>query len=322
MRRPVVQLILFGMLVPSLFAVGPALSQKSPGFLGSSSGPQDADRERLEYSFLSAADWLEKNQQERSKLQGSIENLQEKIAYLRRQVGPNPNVIDEMRLKSNLNELQDQLQTDATLQRQQEEKQRQLEQQGTLLVSLYNDQIEAILGSSENQVSASVLDSKLELLTLYVRKRGHVQSLLSRFQSKNPAENLHTFLSSVPPKGNDKESLQLTLDLFHDRKTALEERLTKWSAEEEQVKNELKLQGKMREFMEDFQGMNDLPQTRVKEGELQGLVGKNQKNNLEARLSNVQGRISQGQKTLAQITQMMGRIQYQLDKFQRGVIKK
>ena len=323
MRRPVVQFILLGLWVPFILGAGPAPPAKTTGLSTSvAPGARDADRERLEYSFLTTADWLGKTQQDRTNLQGSIEALQEKIAKLRRQTGPNPNVIDQMRIKSNLNELQDQLQTDASLQRHQEEKQKTLEQQGSALIILYNDRIEEILGTSETlPPGPSSLDAKLELLTLYVRKRDHAQNLLARFKSKTPNEDLRALLSSAPPKGNDIESLQLTLDLFHDRKVTIEDQLRKWSAEQDEIKSELKLQGKMREFVDDFQGMNDLPQNRVKDGELQGLVGKKQKSNLESRLFDVQTRIAQGQKTLLQLTEMTGRIQYQLDKF-KGVMKK
>jgi len=160
------------------------------------------------------------------------------------------------------------------------------------------------------------LDQKLDLLTALVQKRNQVQSLLVERRKKNDNEKLIPLSSFDPLKSHDRDNLQLTLDLFRDRKKDLTDRLEKWSLEEDQAKNEMKLQGKMQEFLEDIRQINedsDLPRGGLKHNELEGVVGKSQKNKIEARVNDLHGKIILGQKNLAQLTELMERVQHQLD---------
>ena len=109
-------------------------------------------------------------------------------------------------------------------------------------------------------------------------------------------------LSLSLPKTNDREGLQLTLDLIRDRKKDLEEQLEKWSIEQDEVKNELKLQGKMQEFLDGIRRMNedsDFPSGNLKKSNLGNATGGKQRNKLEAHLNELQDLIEHGQASMA-----------------------
>jgi hypothetical protein len=273
---------------------------------------------RLEEEVSVLVEWLEKKQVERKSLQETIEKFQEKAATLRQEIQKNPNVLIEIRLKSLLNNLKEKLEQNSGLQHQWDSQQTEFEQKSLALVALYNAQIQKELETTDSATNPAQADSRLGDLTVLVKKRNRLQALLVIYQKKTENEKN---LPAVPVgsiETHDKESLLLTLDLLHDRKKDLEGEMAKWSREEEEIRNDLKLQAKMQEFLEDIQKMNedsDFPHGRLKRKDLEGIVGKNQKGKLSGRLNETHEKLSQGEKTLAQIAELMTRVQRKLDAF-------
>lgn len=271
---------------------------------------------QFENSVRSETDWLEKKKTERIKLRTDIEGLEDMVSSLRQKNESNGNVIDEIRLKNLLNDLKDKLEKDSGLQHQWDDTQKDFEQKCLSLISLYNDRIEAELETTDVSSGTAPLDSKLKVLNFFIQKRSHVQTLLRQFQNKPEKEKLESVASLESIKASDREGLQLTLGLFRDRKKDLEERLEKLSLAEEELKNELKLDGKMQEFIDDIGRLktdSNLPRGDPKNGELDGLAGKSQKEKLENQLADLRQQISHDEKILIQINLLLGRIQRQLD---------
>ncbi len=270
----------------------------------------------FEVSVFSLSQWLEKSQIEKKKIQQNISDLEEKLASLRKEDPDGSNVINEIRIKGVLDELKEKLEKNSGLQHQWDDKQKEFEQKALSLTALYNDRIEMELENTETNQGVGQIDGKLTDLTVLIKKRTQVQTLLKEYTKKGDSEKLLSVASLKSFKTNDRESLQLTLDLFRDRKKDLEEQLEKWSLETEEAKNELKLQGKMQDFLEDIRHINedsDFPQGGLKRHDLEGIVGKTQKNKLEAKLLELQNKISRGQVTLVQITQLMLRAESQMN---------
>ncbi|SRR5258708_4816986 len=270
----------------------------------------------FEASVFSLSQWLEKSQAEKKKNQDDISTLEQKLASLRKEDADGSNVFNEIRLKGLLGELKEKLEKNSTLQHQWDDKQKEFEQKALSLTALYNDRIEAELENTEPNQGANQIDEKLGGLTLLIQKRNQTQALLKEYAKKRDNEKLLSVASFKSFKTDDRESLQLTLDLFRDRKKDLEDQVEKWSLELEEVKNELKLQGKMQDFLEDIRQINedsDFPQGGLKRRDLESVAGKGQKNKLESRLAELQEKIGRGQKTLIQITQLMARVDNQLN---------
>ena len=270
----------------------------------------------FEESVFSTAKWMEKAKTENQAVLAEIDKLEKSVAALRRETREGANVIGEIRLKSQLNELKAKLEENSNLQHQWDEKQREFEQKALSLIALYNDRIEAELENPESSAKLSDLDPKLNRLTLFIQKRNRVQYLLGEYRVKNDSEKLMSLTAFDPLKSRDRETLRLTMDLFADRKKDLNDQVEKWSIEEDQARNELKLQGKMQDFLEDIRQINedsDLPRGGLKHNDLDGLVGMGQKNRLENRIGELQAKINRGQRTLAQLTQLMARVQLQMD---------
>jgi hypothetical protein len=275
--------------------------------------------EQFEKSIFDLSNWLEKNQVEKKKLKQDIDKLESKITELRQDNQKNSNVFDEIRLKGLLNDLKDKLEKNSDLQHLEDGKQKEFEQKALSLTALYNDRIESELKSTGNSSEPSALQLKLNELALLIRKRNQIQTLLTQHQKKaDKAESLS--IASFDSLGsNDRESLQLSLDLIKDRKKDLEENIEKWSIEEEEVKNELKLQGKMQDFLEDIKRMNedsDFPSGNLKKNDFGGMTGSKQHDKLEAHLSEIHGSLEKAQAALAQINQLMAKVQHQLDAFE------
>jgi hypothetical protein len=106
--------------------------------------------------------------------------------------------------------------------------------------------------------------------------------------------------------------------LIQDRKKGLDEQLAKWSIEEEEVKNELKLQGKMQEFLAGIRRMNedsDFPSGSLNKSDLGNATEGKERSKLEKHLNEIQSLIQNGQESLSQLDQLMVKIQNQLESF-------
>jgi hypothetical protein len=319
MNKAIIFITFLGGLMPPPLLFSQATFDKS---LKSTSGVELSEQQwkivliQFEDSVLSLSKWLEKNQQESKKLQIEIGVLERKTESLRSATGKNINVIDEIRLKNILNELKEKLEKNSTLQREWDVKQKDFEQKSLSLLALYNDRIKTELESPDNASEPAGLDSKLNRLADLLQKRNLVQNLLKQYQKKNSDEKLLPVTSLSSLETDDRERLQLTMDLFQDSKREIEDGLEKLSLEEDEIKNELNLQGKMQDFLEDVHRVNedsDLSNGSLKQNELEGMVGINKKEKLEKRLEDVDNKINRDQKTLGQITRFMDGIQKKMD---------
>ena len=271
---------------------------------------------QFEESVATLSTWLENCQNETKGLQTEIENLEGKIAKLRDKTRDGSGVIDEFRLKGLLNDLKDKLEKNSNLEHQWDDKQKEFEQKAMSLVSLYNDRIDSDLQTADSSTQSSRLNSTFNELVSLIQKRKQTLELIKRYQKKTSGENQIPLASFKDLKPSDKEGLLLTLDLIRDRKKGMEEQLEKWTIEEDEVKNELKLQGKMKDFLEDIQRMNEdssFPHGSLKRSDLGDVTGDKEHKKLQSRLDDLQQKIDQGQTALTQINQLMTKVQNQLD---------
>jgi hypothetical protein len=271
---------------------------------------------QFEDSVFSLSGWLAKGKAEKKKNQDEIAKLEKKIASLREDTSKNSNVFGEIRLKGLLNDLKEKLQENSAFQRQWDEKQKEFEQKALSLTTLYNDRIELGLESADPTDRSPRLHFEIIELASFIQKRNQILSLLKEYERENDQEKPAPVVSLNSLKTNDRENLQLALDLLRDRKKELEERMEKLALEEDEIKNELKLQGKMQEFLEDIHQMNEdsnFPRGNLKRNDLAGVAGKNQKTKLGNHLAEVRGKMVQGQKRLTQINQLLDQVERQID---------
>ncbi|SRR5579871_1169245 len=271
---------------------------------------------QFEESVSSLSKGLEDRQSQMAALQSEIETLEGKISQLRGKTENGSGVIDEFRLKSLLNNLKDELQKNSDLQHQWDGEQKEFEQKAMSLIALYNERIDKDLQSTDLSSPSSRLNVTFNELVQLIQKRNQTLALIKRYQKKTTGETPPPLASFGGVRPTDREGLLLTLDLIRDRKKGLEEQLEKWSIEEDEAKNELKLQGKMKDFLEDIERMNEdssFPHSSLKRSDLGDVAGEKERKRLQSKLDDLQQKISQGQAALIQINQFMDKIQHQLD---------
>lgn len=316
--------------VGAVFTVLPVVGAQTAPAVVSDSGVSLTDSQwkgiaaQFETSVFSLSKWLGDTRAKMQALQGEIQKLEDKTTKLRAKDQDGNGVFDGFRLKELLNDLKDKLEENSDLQHQWDENQKEFEQKALSLISLYNDRIGADLATGNQTSQPSQLNFKLDELTLLIQKRNQIQALLKQYQTKNSGDNSTAPTSFDGLKADDRESLLLTLDLLRDRKKGLEEQIEKWSIEEEEVRNELKLQGKMQDFLEDIQRENEdsnFPHSSLKRNDLSDMAGDKERRRLEARLDDLQQMTSQGQASLAQLDQFMEKVQKHLDKLGGGEAK-
>jgi DNA repair exonuclease SbcCD ATPase subunit len=248
-------------------------------------------------------------------LQSDIKELQEKTKNLREKTKNNTNVFDEIRLKSLLNDLKQKLEENSEVVRQIDEQQKAVEQKTLSLISLYNDHIETSLKGLKVSSDAKELDRRIDELSKTIQKRNDMETLLKKYQPRESMDNVPPISSISNIERNDKDSLQLNLDLYRDRKKDIEDKLEKWTLEQDEVCNELKLQEKMQEFLENIQKINedsDFPKGSIKRSDLEGVVGKNHGNKLSNRLIELQANIDHGKILLTQIIKLIEKVQNEI----------
>jgi hypothetical protein len=261
--------------------------------------------------------WFETYKISKNNLTFTISELQNKSAELRDETRNESNLFKEIHLKELLNKLRDKLEENSDLDHAAELKQKELEENCLSLIDLYNGRIEFELESSEVNSTPAQLKVKIDKLCVLARQRNRIQTVLNQYGQKENNEKLGSVEEMFSEKTNDRETLQLTLDLFKDRQKSLQDQIEKWSLEIDSLNNELKLQGEMKGFLKDIQDINadsNFPQGNLKQEDLEFLSGDSQKKKLFVHLNEVQAKIAHGQKLLARIEQLSAEIQTRLDR--------
>jgi len=293
-----------------------ALSSPSEG-VTLSEAEWSAVQTRFESDITVLITWFETYEISKKNLTASISELQSKSAELRDETRDQSNLFKEIHLKELLNKLRDKLQENSDLDHEAELKRKEFEEKCLSLIDLYNGRIEFELESSETNVPPPQLKSKINQLCLLARQRNRIQTVLNQYGQKENNEKLGSLAKVFSAETNDRETLQLTLDLFKDRQKSLQDQIEKWSLEMDGLNNELKLQGEMRGFLKDIQDINadsNFPQGNLKQEDLDFLSGDSQKKKLFVHLNEVQAKIERGQKLLAQIEQLSTEVQTRLDR--------
>lgn len=305
-------------------AAGPAWAQPVPAM---SSGATLTEAQwlqvqaRLEAEISTSLSWLKDYQTQKAVLDSNIADLQSKTAELRSELRTDSNVFKEIRLKELLNELKDKLEENSKAEREADTKQKEFEQKCIDLSDLYNNHIELLLTQGDVTESGAALDAKVNEVTDLARKRNRVQTLLSQYRQKDQIDEPVELNAVAVLKTNDRETLQLTMDLFRDRQKNIQTQIQKWSLEMDSIHNELKLQGEMRDFLKDVHSMNadsNFPQNDLKQEDLEFLSTDVHKKKLNDRLNEVQQKILQGQKELAQIDILLTKVKGRLDRLSEG----
>jgi hypothetical protein len=300
-----------------------ARSAPASGALPVVSGEQwERIRAEFETSALELSGSLDRIREERETLGEEIRRLEERILALRNRSEAGLNVIDEIRLKGFLNTLRDKLERDSELRRREGDLRRDFEQAALSLAALYNERIEGELGRPVSTNEPKALDARLSELADLIRKRGRIQALLRRHVKKDEHAHYPSLASVESLQKDDRESLQMTLDHLQDRKRDLEGRLERGALEEREILEEIMLQSKMQDFLEEIRRVNedsDLPRGGPHRGDLERMLGRGQKGRLEQKLSELRERMERDRTVLAQVTKFMTRIQKRLADLNQGV---
>jgi hypothetical protein len=309
-------------LLGVLLAWPPAvLSAGAPAPAAVLSGPQwEAVLKEFEAGLQALVQELDRIEVDRKKLGEQIRSLENKISVLRKKAETGANVLEEIRLKRLLNDLKEKLVRNSSLEHRWEEAREELEQKGLSLVALYHSRIEEEIRLGGEGPTGPAGEAKLGAMEELARKRSKVQAILAKYPPKE--ETAVPSLSALETlQKNDRESLQLTLDLLNDRKREITDQLEKWALEEEEVRNELKLQARMQEFLEDLRRQNQgsgMAGGVPKRDGLEGMAEKSQRNRLGKRLAEIQTRMARARETLEQIGRLTAKAQARLEALKGG----
>jgi hypothetical protein len=266
---------------------------------------------RFEKETLVEVVKLESIKTGQEKLQSQIQNLEAKVQILRSNNRISLNVFEDAKLKSCLGDLQEKLEENSQLEKQFQQARGEFEQKALSLLSFYNDWIDANMVPPSNPSPAS-LDERLNALILVAKKRAKLQYLLENYHSSEEKEPFFKSSDFNNLDPHDMEGRRLAMELLRDRKKTLGDRVDRLSLEEDEVRNEIKLQSKMRDFLEDIQRMNEdssFPRGSLRRNDLQSYMGKNSHNTLEGRLAALEKEILQGRQMMVQINSSITRLE-------------
>ena len=252
---------------------------------------------------------LIKHQQ--NQLHEDIERLEVKSTAIRTQSQSDPNLINQIRLNNILKELQNKLEMDSQVQRQWKEKIDLFEQTSLSLLSLYNDRIEQDLDPAIQETT----DNRLRSLIDIVRKRQILQNQIDQYPKASEVEDAPALPSLQTVDQQNLDGLQLTLDLLTDRQKTLESRIEKSTLQEAEIEQELKLQNKMKDFLEDVRRINedsDFPHDNLKSGDLDSVSGNDSKSKLEKNLQDITNSRNKDEGNLEQLKTYVTNVQSQI----------
>ncbi|HXL72198.1 MAG TPA: hypothetical protein VN963_01115, partial [bacterium] len=195
---------------------------------------------RFEKDIYALIAWFEIYENRKRDLTAEISDLQDKTADLRDETRDQANLFKEIHLKELLNKLEDKLEENSNLDHETDLKRKEFEEKCLSLIDLYNSRIEFELESDETNVPSDQLKAKVDLLSGLARQRNRIQVVLDQYGQKDDKEKLGSIGKVFSTKTDDKETLQLTLDLFEDRQKNLQEQIEKWSLELDSLRNEVK----------------------------------------------------------------------------------
>ncbi len=266
---------------------------------------------RFETETLGLAADLDSLKTNQIKLQNQIQVLEAKVKSERENNPTALNVFENAKLNNILSDLQQKLEANSKIEKTYQQTRSNFEQKALSLLSLYNDWIDANLASASNAASIS-LDERLNLLVQVVKKRAKIKYLLQSYRTSEESVPVFNPADFKELDTQDRESKQLAMDLLRDRKKTLEDRLDRLALEVDEIKNEIKLQGKMQDFLEDIQRMNEdssFPRGSLKRNDLQSYMGKNSTNGLEGRLAELGKEIYQDRQSLTQMDSSIVRLE-------------
>lgn len=256
---------------------------------------------------------LGKVEEELKKVMAEVHSLQEKITALRKEAGKEPGLFAEMRLKILLNDLKPRLEWKSLLERQDREKHRNFEEKTSSLLSMYNAKIENELKPLDSPGS---LEDEISHLQVLAQKRGSLRKLVAEHAEPLEPEktgNTTKFenLTSVASPG-----LHMTLNLLEDQRKDLQARLEKNRLQEEEIQNEIKLQGKMKDFVDGIQKMNensDFPRFSLKRSDLENMSGQDQVVILEKKFMELQAQRQRDEKSLRQVEDLILKVKRRVE---------
>ncbi len=251
---------------------------------------------------------LAASQEEIQKLRGTIAGLQEKLSLLRRESGNNPGVFQVLRQKMLLSELEPHLERMALLERERKRKKADFSQKALSLLALYNRRIEAELNPLDARVP---LMEKIHRLQVLGQKRSHLLNLLDDLSGQTVPGKDRAFDDFKGVTVNDPKGRRIVLELLEERRKELLAQSGKLDAQEQEIREQLRLQKKMNDFLMGIERLNesaDFPHSSLKRNDLQGVSDKNQTIKLESKLQEIQGIRAATERTRKQVDQFIQRL--------------
>lgn len=270
---------------------------------------------RFEKEVAAEIDSLEKMSRQRKQTEKKIIQLKEESSALHRKLAAGTNVLAELRLKAVLGELHGRLESQSILEGRWETLRRDFEEKALSLLSLYNDRIEQEIASAEAFLDPSRSGQRLDALVDLARKRSVLQERLERYRgSGNEGTGVAGNLSNLP-SSRDRESLELALRLLKDRRRDTETRIEQSILQEEETLKEIRLQERMREFMNDVEhrreGSTFGPPGSARR-ELEWMGGKGKIEPLRRKLQDLRKQREKDQLTLIQLEAYLDQTSYRL----------
>ncbi len=286
----------------------------------------DAYLGRFEKQVTELAARLSRMNEEMAKLQKESERLKEESSILRGKLESSSSLLVEARLKALLNTLRGKLEAQTDGENRREALRGEFEEAALSLMSLYNDSIEREITSTEAFVNPAGSEKGVNTLVDLARKRSKLQSLIElhrKSPTSSSAVSQKAPLEDLPPL-KDRESVMLAIRLLKDRRVELETRQEESALKENEILQEIRLQERMREFMEDIAHLRDntaYPSAGGKLGDLGWMQGRDRISHLRKRHQEILRQREKDQTALIQLDAYLDQMNYQLNqlKGKRGV---
>jgi hypothetical protein len=277
---------------------------------------------KFEREVGASAAALRKMRTERERLAGEVTRLKEETDALHRRLGRTPGVLQEVRLKSLLGELRRRLEAQSEMESRWNASRDEFEEKALSLLTLYNDRIEQEISSTAAFLDPAGSEKRLGALVDTTRKRSRLQDLLRLYgEGAGDLPAAGDWDPSTLPPTRDRESLEMTVRLLKDRRREVETRYEQSILREEEILKEIRLQDRMKEFMDDIErvrGDSAFPSGGPLRRDLEWYQGKDQTAQLRDRLLRLRRQREKDQFTLVRLDAYLEQMTHQLKDLRGG----
>ncbi|MGH7739888.1 MAG: hypothetical protein ACREL1_07055, partial [bacterium] len=229
-------------------------------------------------------------------------------------------LLDQLRLKKLLNDLQEKLRAESALEHRLETSLSAFEQKSLSLLALYNQEISNQLEAPADDRTGHRLDAVIEI----VRKRQALQHLIDRFPEVSKGEKMPPLSLLEKSGARSEEDLSTTLDILRQREKRLRGNIEKAEVREAEWNQEIALQSKMKDFLSDVRKMNEdstFPRDSLNRGDLKTLENQSEDSAFQTEIQTSEKQKEKDKKDLVQVGDYIQIIQSKLQALQKETSK-